>query len=298
MESLHILINPHAGGGRAKRLMPLIRQWASAQPVAVQVHCTTTVAEGLAWVRALPMGARLVLAGGDGTLNQLLPAVLERQLLLGLVACGSGNDSARAWGVQGTPLQVCLQMALHGSPRSVDIGWLHAEGQVRPFLSSLTVGFDSAVGYRALHGPSWLTGLPRYLLATLRELGDLHTWGMDVTADGAPVHQGSTLFASTLNTPTYASGMPAVPHARIDDGRLDLLIAGQFNAWQALAVLPRLLLGRHLSHPRVRSVPYRTLEIRSAQRLPLATDGEYVGESAWVRVEVAAGGLQALCSDA
>lgn len=294
MQTLHILVNPHAGAGRAARLVPQIQAWAATQAGAAEVQCAPDVAQGLAWVRQLPMGARLVLAGGDGTLNQLLPAVLERDLVLGLIPCGSGNDAARALGLFGLPWNACLTLAQSAATRRVDVGWLHAEGQTRPFLSSLTVGFDSAVGYRALHGPRALTGLPRYLLATLRELGDLHTWDMQVRADGRPVHQGTTLFASTLNTPTYASGMPAVPHAQMDDGQLDLLIAGRFNAWQALAILPRLLLGRHLSHPRVHSVRYRMLEISSNQPLPLATDGEYVGESSWVRVEVAAGALQTL----
>jgi diacylglycerol kinase family enzyme len=176
----------------------------------------------------------------------------------------------------------------------MDVGWLHTATQRRPFLSSLTVGFDSAVGFKALQGPRWLRGLPRYLLATLRELSALQTWDMQVTLDGVPMHHGITLFASTLNTPTYGSGMPAVPHAQINDGELDVLIAGEFNTLQTMAMLPRLLVAKHLSHPRVLTRRFKTMAIACAQPLPLATDGEYVCEATSVTVQVAHAALQVI----
>jgi diacylglycerol kinase family enzyme len=89
-----------------------------------------------------------------------------------------------------------------------------------------------------------------------------------------------------LNTPTYAAGMPAVPHAHADDGHLDLLVAGQFTPWQALRMLPQLLAGRHLSHPAVHSHAFQTLEIRSSQPLPLAADGEFLGRVEHLRFEI------------
>jgi diacylglycerol kinase family enzyme len=117
---------------------------------------------------------------------------------------------------------------------------------------------------------------------------------MQVTLDGTPLHSGTTLFASTLNTPTYGSGMPAVPHALTDDGELDALIAGEFNTLQTLAMLPRLLMARHLSHPRVLTRRFKTMQIHCAQALPLATDGEYVGEATLVNVQVDPGALQVI----
>ena len=72
------------------------------------------------------------------------------------------------------------------------------------------------------------------------------------------------LFASTLNTRTFGAGMPAVPHARIDDGRLNLLLAGDLSLLQTLLLLPRLLVGKHLSHSKVR--PSRFKRCRSSHQ--------------------------------
>ena len=93
--------------------------------------------------------------------------------------------------------------------------------------------------------------MPRYLWATLNELIHLRDWSLEVRSDGQLVHQGAALFASSLNTPTFGSGIPAVPHARMDDGQLNVLWSGPFSRPGALTMLPRLLMGWHLSHPRI-----------------------------------------------
>jgi diacylglycerol kinase family enzyme len=258
------------------------------------LHVAEGVPATLDWLQALPRGARVALVGGDGTVNQLLPAFLANSLCLALVPQGSGNDVARALSVVGMRWQDALQLAEQASPQTMDVGWLHTATRTVPFLSSLTVGFDSAVGFKALQGPRWLRGMPRYLLATFRELSALQTWDMQVLVDGKPVHNGVTLFASTLNTPTYGSGMPAVPHAQINDGELDLLLAGRFNVAQTLVMLPRLLMAHHLSHPRVLTRRFKALEIRSQKAMPLATDGEYVDEATALRVQVAPAALQVI----
>ena len=294
MQTLYLLINPLAGGGRAGRLAPALARWAQARQAPTALHTAAGVPEALQWLRSLPRGATVALVGGDGTVNQMLPALLDNGLCMALVPLGSGNDVARALGLAGLHWRDALDWAAQATPRTMDVGWLHTPHQNRPFLSSLTVGFDSAVGYKALHGPRWLRGLPRYLLATFRELAALQTWNLEVTLDGTPLYSGVTLFASTLNTPTYGSGMPAVPHARIDDGELDAIIAGQFNTLQTLAMLPRLLMARHLSHPRVRTQRFKTMAITCAQALPLATDGEYVGEASSLTVQVAPAALRVL----
>ena len=257
--------------------------------------------ESLALLRGLPRGSRVVVVGGDGTLNRWLPAILERDLTLGLVPMGSGNDSARALGLYGLPWTEALQHALHGPALAVDTGWadwtdLQGQRHGTPFMSSLTAGFDSAVGLRALQGPRWLSGLPRYLWATLNELLHLRDWDMQVCVDGASWQQGPALFASSLNTPSFGAGMPAVPQARIHDGQLDLLWAGPFHRAGALLMLPRLLLGWHLSHPRIATRAYRQLDITCQQGLPLAADGEYLGVAQHVSIQCRAASLRVVAN--
>ncbi|WP_158270397.1 diacylglycerol kinase family protein [Limnohabitans sp. 2KL-17] len=294
-----ILLNPHAQGGRAARAIPPFKNWLQTHAPDSSFAAPDKLQESLALLQNLPEGSRVVAVGGDGTLNRWLPALLSRKLTLALVPMGSGNDCARALGLYGLSWTAALQHALNGPARSVDTGlacWTDLQGQSHDthFFSSLTAGFDSSVGLRALNGPRWLRGLPRYLWATLKELAYLQTWQLSVSADGEPMSSGPALFASSLNTPSFGSGMPAVPHARIDDGQLDALLAGPMGRSGVLNLLPRLLVGKHLTDPRLQCRPFKTLTIDCVDGVPLAADGECLGLATQLRVHCQRARLQAV----
>ena len=285
-----ILVNPHAAGGRAQRLFPQLKahcQTFSSHFESLKIEMPDSIADGLQLLEQTPKHTRVVVVGGDGTLNQMLPALMNSEFEIGLVPYGSGNDCARAWGLDGMKWQEALKFALFEEVKKTDLGRVElAAGEIHFFHSSLAVGFDASVGNRALAGPKFLRGLPRYLLATLRELTHLRNWDTQIWIDGAKAHQGTTLLASTLNTSSYGGGMPAVPHALVDDGKLNLLMAGQFNRFQTLLMLPRLLVGLHLSHSRIKNEAFLRAAIKSSQELPIAADGESLGFFNQITIDV------------
>lgn len=287
-----VLLNPHAASGRAAQLRAPLQH--ALRGTAARMVVTDTVASAEAALRDLPPGARAVVAGGDGTLQHLLPTVLSQRLELALLPCGTGNDTARSFGLHGLPWTEALAQALAAPAWPTDVGEAaHAHGTT-PFISSLCVGFDAAVCERALQSPRWLRGKPRYLWATLAEIAALQPRQVRVLVDGRLSFEGPALFVSTLNTPTYGSGMPACPAARLDDGHLNHLLAGQFGRLGALAMMPLLLCGQHLRHRRVRTGPCDTVQIESAAPLPLAADGEPLLASKHITVRVRPGALLAV----
>jgi diacylglycerol kinase family enzyme len=277
-----VVLNPRAGGGRARHLVGPISDWLARHAPRVRLHAVDGIEVAQAAVEAEPAGARVVVVGGDGTLHRMLPSLLDRACTLGIVPVGGGNDLARALGLDGLGWPQALGHALGAPAAPMDVGEYSDRKRRFFFASSLTAGFDSAVSLRAVLGPRWLHGLPRYLLATLREIAALQTWPVRVQADGELVHDGPALFVSVLNTPSYGGGMPAVPRARTDDGALDVLVAGAFTRLGTATMLPRLLAGRHLGHPRVRTRPFGRLAVEAGTATPIAGDGEPAGSAdAW-----------------
>lgn len=289
-----VLLNPRAAGGRAGALQAPIAAWLQAQAPQARCEAIDGIEPARRRIAGLPAGARLVLVGGDGSLHQMLPALVGHDFEVGLVPLGSGNDTARALGVAGLGWQDALALALRGTATPMDVGRCDSDAGTTWFASSLTAGFDSAVGERAIRGPSLLRGLPRYLWATAGELAALRHWPMSLSLDGRPVHDGPVLFASVLNTPSYGSGMPVVPQARIDDGRLDLLVAGPFGRLGTALMLPRMLAGRHLGHRLVTTQPFTELQATAAVPVPLAGDGEPAGSARAWRIVVQPAALRAV----
>lgn len=286
-----VLLNPRAAGGRAASLAAPIRAWLAHHAPEVLLIESDSIERSRAALQCLPRSSRVALVGGDGTLHHMLPVLLTHRLALGVVPMGGGNDTARALGVHTLPWDRALALALNGPTRRMDVGELLLPRGRVPFISSLAVGFDAAVGARAIGGPRWLDGLPRYLWATFAELAALRHHTLRVRADAALVHDGRALFTSVFNTPTYGSGMQAMPPARIADAKLDLLVAGDFGRLGVLGMLPRLLRGRHLGHRRIATHRLQSLEIDSDRPLPVAADGEPIEATRRLEVRVRASAI-------
>lgn len=285
------LLNPHAAGGRARALAEPLR---ALLPAGVPLHLSGGIAETIALLQAQSAGTRVLQVGGDGSLHPLLAALVDRGHELALLPFGSGNDTARALGLRARPLDAAaVAHALQAPALPMDLGEVATPHETRLFASSLAAGFDAAIAIRALRMPKALAGTTRYLAATVAELAALQVQPIAVTVNGRPVHDGPALFASVLNTPSYGAGMPVAPAARVDDGRLDLVVAGRFGRLGALAMLPRLLTGRHVGHPRVLLAAGQAITLRCAAPLPLAADGEPMVASAEVRLRVLPGALRA-----
>ncbi len=286
MSSILVLLNPHAGGGRALRFEPDIRARIRTDHPGVRFVVTESIQAAHELIGDTGSDARIVLVGGDGTVNRMLPALIRGERKLAIVPMGSGNDIARALGLHKLTWQEALAHAITAPASRVDVGHVEFDDRTVPFLASCTSGFDSAVALRALNGPRWLRGLPRYVLATLRELAAFRTWSLTVHSNGKPLRAGVALFASALNTPTFGSGIPITPQASINDGLLDLIIAGRFTRLSTLIMLPKLMIGRHLPDARIHTSTFTEMQIDAQPSVPLAVDGEYIGETLSLRVRV------------
>ncbi len=277
------LLNPHAANGRCAALAEPLREALPEVPLVLPEN----VAAARQRLLALPEGSRVIVAGGDGTVHQLLPALVARRLQLAILPGGTGNDLARALGLARMGWREALAHAQSAPATSMDLGEMATpEGGAQLFMSSLTAGFDAAIAIRAQAAPHWLRGQPRYLWATLNEIGRLRVYPLRIEADGQLLHEGLMLFASSLNTPSYGSGMPAAPGARVDDGHLELLRVGAFGRLGALAMMPLLLTGQHLRNRKVHLSAFKALRLTSPLPVPLAVDGEPLPSSTDITVRV------------
>src|ERR1700687_1275821 len=140
-----VFVNPHAGGGRARRcLSPIKRIFAERSFPAEFIFTESTEALESHARRAIQAGQRVLLAlGGDGTLQALVNAAHVHDVVVGILPAGGGNDFAVALGLPRNPVQAAAAM-LSTQPRRVDLLRARtAEGRERLFVGGGGIGVDA-----------------------------------------------------------------------------------------------------------------------------------------------------------
>jgi YegS/Rv2252/BmrU family lipid kinase len=257
----------------------------------VPLIVAASIPKAQAAIADLPKGNRVILAGGDGSLQPILAALLAGEHELALLPLGTGNDLARALGVHGLHWRRALELALQAPCSRMDVGQVDlADGSRHYFASSLACGFDAAAGAGVAAMPKFLPGLLRYAAAALMQFAQLRSHPLRWAADGQAEQKTAALLASCLNTPTYASGMRLAPRARIDDGQLQLALAKNLGLLPTLLLFARLLAGgRHTGAAAVHMQSFQQLQIvasETGQALPVLLDGELLPAQAQLHIQV------------
>jgi YegS/Rv2252/BmrU family lipid kinase len=250
--SVVIIINPIAGGSRSVSAEGRRRaELASSLLASQRVDGDVLVTERRGHARelaaaAVARGVGLLIAwGGDGTVNEVGCAVAHREASLGIVPSGSGNGLARALGVARRPAQALIE-ALAATPRRIDAGELGG----RLFFSTAGVGFDAHVAACFDRDRSGRRGFSTYARIVLRELARYRPLAYRVEAGGS-VREVRALLVTLANAPGFGNGADLAPGARVDDGRLDLVVFEERSRLRTVFSLPRLFTGAAASVPGV-----------------------------------------------
>lgn len=276
---VYVIVNPAAGRGRA------VRAWQKVAPALrdAGLVCDEVLEDRpqLAIPLAETAAARgydiVVAAGGDGTVHEVVNGLMRAdetaRPALAIIPGGTGNDFARAVGVSQDPL-AAGRLLLAAVRRRVDIGQVNE----RYFASISGVGFDAEVAHEVNTWPKWIGGTTVYMAAILRMLVTFSPVQATVTLDGQTREVPMFLLAAA-NSPWYAGGMYMAPPARLDDGTLEVILAGDLTKLETLRVLPKVFSGEHLKHPKVFHASAREIRVESTTPLWIHADGETVGRA-------------------
>lgn len=304
MSLVGLVVNPVAGHGRGSHAGQAVHDRLTAAGHAVRDLSGPTLAHAADRARAAVLAGldALVVVGGDGMVHLGVGLVAGTALPLGVVAVGTGNDAARALGLPRGDVRAAtdvVEAALRARrTRTVDAARTGRPGAGAHewFLGVLSCGLDAAVNARAntLRRPR---GSTRYLAALVPELARFRPYGYRVRVDDVLWEQPGTLVA-VANAPWFGGGMHVAPDARLDDGQLDVVLAGAFTRAGAVRVFPRLYGGSHVRDRRVQVVRGRTVVVEAAPRHgpappPAFADGERVGPLP-LAVECVPGALRVL----
>jgi diacylglycerol kinase (ATP) len=268
---LAVVTNHTAGRGRAADVAVRLREAAEAQGHTVVELDAHDAASTRTAIASLPEGVhRVVGIGGDGLIHHVVQHLAGTDRELGIVPVGTGNDFATALGLP-DDADDAIAVAL-GPTRPIDAietdhGWA---------ASVATVGFSADVNARA-DGIRVPLGSFVYTVATVIELPRLRVRRLSLGFDDAEPVEIETIMLAVANTPLFGGGMLVCPHARPDDGLLDITSIGPVSRTKLLRVFPKIFRGEHLSYPEVTT--WQASSVTLSDGVDVWADGERLGSS-------------------
>ncbi len=322
--SLAVILNPVAGNRRAGRAGDKLRQALERSKVDFELFETQRPRHAEAIVRELDGQFDIVVsAGGDGTLQEIATGIYRsgQSLSIAVIPMGTGNDFGDLIEM---PHEIDEAIARIGSARVVPVDAGHVRWREQAdgawhdavFLNAVGIGFDAMVAseaarFKRFKGKSaYLAGIVSALAkwpnptVRLERLGPADTILPDGTLEPAGgeglLHEGQLFLAAAGNGRTVGGGFRLTPHARANDGLLDMCFVEQVRKRRLPILIPKVIKGTHLGEPEIVSERLSGLRMVSPEMgLPLHFDGEVLTRTAVeVEVRVIPGAFQMLCPDA
>jgi diacylglycerol kinase (ATP) len=280
-----ILVNPTAGAGRAGRAVPALRDFILKNDWQVELVVTADATDLAQQARAAAArGSKRILAlGGDGTFQVLLNALNDcPEATLGVIPAGGGNDLASALGIPRDPIQAATLLR-SGEPRFIDAVRIRtAADEQRFYAGGGGLGLDAEASFLAATSFRNWKGRFRYIAAALRAFQRFAPLEIRVTMysqdwEGPRLLEQNVLLLGILNTPSYGGGLRVAPHAKLDDGSLDLVAVADLNLPEVFALLPALVLSGELRTRHVQRFSIQRVRIESSRPARFHGDGEILG---------------------
>jgi len=213
----------------------------------------------------------LIVAGGDGTLNEVVHGLMDlsqvARPVLGVVPLGTANDFATGCGIPHDPDQA-LALCMEGKEVSIDVG----KANEHWFLNAASIGFGAEITATTPPELKNLLGPAAYAVMGAILAMNVHHYRGRLTVPDREI-AGSGPVAIVGNGRQAGGGVQVTPRARVDDGLLDVLAVRDIPALALLTAARELQElspdGEYISYWQT---PWA--EVHTAEAIPVNLDGE------------------------
>ena len=254
---------------------------------------------------------RCIVAGGDGTLRQVVQYLMQEHIRIpiGIIPVGTGNILARNLGIS-LDVEHAAKTALNGTPREIDIGKAKIAGEQPLFFTGIAgLGLDAKIMEKTDSKLKRRIGWVAYIEGGIRAL-PAKFQKFTITVDGAEPRKVKVLTLIIANTGTLPGHVELIPDARVDDGNLDVAVIGPRWIWNWIDVLGRItwqnrfirpiVLGRKIMDATadLKSLEYlrgKKIKVESETKCTLQVDGDPIKSVNQVSFEVIPKALLVAC---
>lgn len=234
--------------------------------------------------QAVADGAEIVLAvGGDGTVRAVADGLAGTAATLGIVPLGTGNLLARNLDMDVNNLHACINIALHGESRAIDMIRMEMQGEKElppvNFVVMGGAGFDAQIMTDTREDLKARIGWLAYVEASTRHMFTRRRPAVITVNNGAPIRRKirSVLVA---NTGKIQGGVSLAQTAQLSDGQLEVIVLTPRNlgSWVRMAA-QFILRPTRVRYPVVEHFVGTDARVYFPNtRLPVEVDGDVLGD--------------------
>jgi diacylglycerol kinase (ATP) len=276
LPDLVVVANPTAGRGKSGRLIGQVTNGLHALRVPHEIRVSESGPDLERLARAVAEGgARIVAAlGGDGTASLAANGLLGTGAALAALPSGTGDDFAKAIGAG----KLHTAIELLANPKTVDLDLIEITtgAEQRHVVNIASAGFDSEVNETANGMTIRVGATGTYVVALVRTLSRFTPAAFSIQVDDQRLELDAML-VEVGNGRWTGGGMKVLPTALMNDGVLDVCIVEAMSKSAFLRSFPRVFTGSHTTHPKVRMLTGRRVQIEANRRVQVYGDGESVG---------------------
>ncbi|SFB15421.1 diacylglycerol kinase [Lentibacillus halodurans] len=275
MKKARIIYNPTSGREAFKRELPTVMERFEKVGYETSTHATT--GEGDATNAAATAAERhfdlVVVAGGDGTINEVINGLAEQEHLpkLGIIPTGTTNDFARALCIP-RGIEKAVDVILAGQSMLLDIGRVNDHY----FVNIAGGGKLTELTYDVPSKLKTMLGHLAYYVKGIEMLPSLKPIRTKIEYDGTIIDEDIMLFLVS-NTNSVGGFEKLAPDARLDDGYFDLLILKKMNLAEFVRIATLAVRGAHLEDKRIIYAQAKHVNVTTDEKMQLNIDGEYGG---------------------
>lgn len=235
-------------------------------------------ATGLAREAAERRVERLIVAGGDGLIHEVVNGLVKTPPApdgatgpaIGVIPLGTGNDFAKLLGVYKQPPEVAAARVMRAEPVVFDLGECRGEY----FNNMMGAGFDAET-VRNANRIRRLKGLAVYVAAIYRTFVTFKAPRLEVSSDEHTETGEMMMLAASIGVAS-GGGFYLTPQADPRDGLLDICLIRKVGLLTFLRSVPKVMKGTHTTLDEVTLFRTRRVTIRSTDGRPLLLqlDGE------------------------
>lgn len=263
-----LLFNPLSRNGKNPKFISKIVDHLKKQGNEVETYSLLEIHDVDLFVSKLKPDDRIIIVGGDGTINRLVNAINHKviQQKIYMYQAGTGNDFVRS-------LKTKEKLVLI-SPYLDNLPTITYNQRKRSFLNGAGGGLDGYIAYLVNHS-HFKKNKINYFRHSFEGFVKFKPVGAKITVDGKTFHEDKLWLASIMNGSYFGGGMKIAPMANRNEDDLHLIIVKNIPKWLLILIFPTIYFGWHIRFKKfVDCYVGKKISFEMDQPIYLQIDGE------------------------